>query len=301
MRGVVASIKRFILRKKIIQKTYDGWAIKNYQPNPIISFVIQSHNRSGHVELLVQKLRSVINNELIVIDDGSSLEHTTRLGKLLTQANEFLIRCNDLYEVITYDRALNFAKGKYVVLLQDDDDFDTIDWVEEGVQCFLQDDHLAILGGRDGLKLLPYDKDEIGVRGDFHIDGDIAYRVNSFKIALKRTDEFAYTQFVNRAPMWLQRDLFTQVLKSIDVSFAPFQWDDAELCLRAWLVGLRVGHYSAKFKIGGLGTGGMQIWNNELHQRQDEVNAKLLYSKYNSHLNYVNSLVDTCNRQMLMH
>lgn len=295
----------FFLREKIIsvkqieQKTYAGWTAKNYNSSPGVSFIIQSHNRSTDVLFLVKKLRTIPNAEILVIDDGSAMEHTIRLAKFLINANEFLLRCNDLYEVLTYSRALHFARGKYVVLLQDDDDFEAIDWVNEGLNHLDHDDLLVILGGRDGARLLPIGYDNTGRRGPFVLAGTFAFRANSFATELSKSTEsdpgLTYVQYVDRAPMWIRREVFMNVLHDFDVKFAPFQWDDAEVCLRAWLCGLRVGHYAAHFKTGGLGTGGMQLWNNALHQRQDEVNVKRVYELYGDTLTHIDSLVDQCN------
>ena len=293
------------LRRKIIpvkqlkQKTYAGWVSKNYNHLPATSFIIQSHNSSTNVLFLVEKLRTIPNAEILVVDDGSTLEHTVRLTKFLTNANEFILRCNDLYEVLTYSRALFFARGKYVVLLQDDDDFETMDWVNEGVNYLDHDKQLVILGGRDGARLLPVCYDQTNKRGPFTREGTFAHRANSFNIELYKSTGsepgLTYVQYVDRAPMWIRRDAFIEVLHDFDTQFAPFQWDDAEVCLRAWTHGLRVGHYAAKFKNGGLGTGGMQLWNNELHQRQDEVNVKRIYDLYEDQLSHIDSLVDQCN------
>ncbi|GAB3513172.1 hypothetical protein GCM10027341_54850 [Spirosoma knui] len=294
--------KKLVFAKRYEQKTYTGWLAKNYDHTPQISFVIQSHNKSENVIYLVNKLRTIQRSEILVIDDGSEFEHTLRLTKFLSNANEFLLRCNDLYEIITYGRALYFARGKYVVLLQDDDDFETTEWVNGALNCFEQDDLLVILGGRDGARLRPVPYDSTGTRGPFIQENNKVYRANSFKIELSKDSESApgltYIQYVDRAPMWLRRDVFINVLRDFDPQFAPFQWDDAEVCLRAWTLGLRVGHYPAKFKIGGLGTGGMRIWNNELHHRQDEVNIKRVYALYEDKLDYIDSLVDSCNRSL---
>ena len=291
--------KRIISAEKNTQKTYAGWVSKNYDHSPTVSFIIQSHNRSANVLLLIGKLRTIPNAELIVIDDGSTPNHTLRLVKCLTNANEFLLRCNDLYEVITYSRAMHFARGKYVALLQDDDDFETTDWVNKGINHLEQDSLLVILGGRDGARLLPILYDTSGQRGPFIMEDNMAYRANSFNIELsgnpKSAPGLTYVQYVDRAPMWIRRDLFLTVLHDFDTRFAPFQWDDAEVCLRAWTLGLHVGHYPANFSIGGLGAGGMQLWNSELHQRQDEVNVKRIYDLYADKLSYIDALVEQCN------
>ena len=77
------------------QKTYAMWVAKGYINTPIVSFILQSHNKSLQIEHIVHKLRKYPKCEIIVIDDGSDKPHSIRLTKLLTRANEFLIRSND--------------------------------------------------------------------------------------------------------------------------------------------------------------------------------------------------------------
>ena len=91
--------------------------------------------------------------EIIVIDDGSSMEHTVRLTKALTGANEFLVRANDLYENRTYDKAMRFSNGKYIALLQDDDDFEDTSWIDEAIGYFQKNPKMAILGGKWALRI----------------------------------------------------------------------------------------------------------------------------------------------------
>ena len=81
-----------------------------------------------------------------------------------------------------------------------------------------------------------------------------------------------------RAPMWINRELFMQHLHHIDFRFAPFQFDDYELCARTWLSGLQVGWYDAGFR--SLTAGGMRLWNNALAKEQNERNGHLLYELY---------------------
>jgi hypothetical protein len=69
-----------------------------------------------------------------------------------------------------------------------------------------------------------------------------------------------------------------QHLHHIDFRFAPFQFDDYELCARAWLCGLQVGWYDARFR--SLTAGGMRLWNNAFTQEQSERNGRLLYQLY---------------------
>lgn len=255
----LAVLKRLGLHSQ--KKNYAAWAAKGYRNEPLITFVFQTHNKSVAMEHLVPKLRKVANAEIIVIDDGSSLEHTQRLAQLLTGANEFLLRANDLYENITYDRCLRLANGKYVALLQDDDDWDNLDWVSDALRHFSDHPRLAILGGKNALEQTFCDDTQ------------------TFKSEAIRPPEgvdFWYCTAVNRAPMWIHRETFLSHLKHIDFRFAPFQYDDDELCSRAWLCGLEVGWYDAHFR--SLTAGGMRLWNKAFTEEQMKKNARLLYT-----------------------
>lgn len=90
--------------------------------------------------------------------------------------------------------------------------------------------------------------------------------------------DFCFVMSVNRAPMWINHDLYKQYLKHIDYSFAPFQSDDYELCLRAWTLGLKVGWYRLHFP--SLSVGGMRIYNNSFTREMTERNMPLLYDLY---------------------
>ena len=135
-------------------KTYQGWLAKGYKNDPEVSIIIQSHNKSLEICHILPKLRTYPSIEIIVLDDGSDMTHTRRLTENLTGANEFLLRFNDLYENITYDRAIRFANGKYIALLQDDDDFESIEWITQAVTLFKKYNRLAFIGGKDGLNLV---------------------------------------------------------------------------------------------------------------------------------------------------
>lgn len=262
-------------------KSRQGWLEKTYNNQPLISFIIQSHNKSAEVKYIVSKLRSVSNSEIIVINDGSSLYHTNTISSFLHGSNEFMVQANDLYENIMYDRTIRFANGKYISLLQDDDDFDDLSWVDVAIGHFSKYPNMVILGGRDGL--------DFGVIAT-DVAHDIPYKDNLNK-------DFSFVHIVNRAPMWINKKLFDEKLKFIDFNFAPFQYDDCELCLRAWLNGLQVGWYNAAFK--SLSAGGMRIWNTQFIQEQCMRNQKLLYDMYKDKKELLDVLINELNDKHL--
>lgn len=258
------------------KKSYEYWRSKGYLNTPRISFIIQSHNKSYQVIHIVKKLRKYPDAEIIVIDDGSDLRHTDALSKFLQNANEFIIRANDLYENVMYDKAIRFSNGTYIALLQDDDDFENLSWVEEAISYFERYPQLSILGGNNGLDFVADEERKFGLGASYENES-------------AESGSFRFVHHVDRAPMWLNRELFMQKLKHIDFSFAPFQFDDCELCLRAWLNGLQVGWYDAKFK--SLSAGGMRIWNSSFTGTQCQRNAAKLYEMYKNKKEQLDKLV----------
>lgn len=246
------------------KKSFAAWQAKGYEPRPEATFIIQSHNKSLQVCHILPKLRAYSAAcEIIVIDDGSAPAHTQRLTAALTSANDFLIRSNDLFENVTYDKAIRMANGRYIALLQDDDDFDGTQWIDRAIELFERHPRLAVLGGKDGLGI--------------HFDHD-KERAHGTAFEKQPTEGFAFVPAVNRAPMWLNRKLFTEYLHHIDFRFAPFQFDDYELCARTWLSGLQVGWYDAAFH--SLSVGGMRLWNTAFTDEQSTRNGRLLYQLY---------------------
>lgn len=243
-------------------KSRESWLSKGYNNEPIVTVIIQSHNKSLQVSHIITKLRAYPSIELIIIDDGSTPEHNRALAKLLTRANEFLLHSNDLYENIMYDRAIRMANGRFIALLQDDDDFDNLKWIDTAIHYFEQYPRLCIIGGKGAL--------------EFAFEPPKA-----FGKSISPQHPFDFVPAVNRAPMWVNKGLYMQKLKSIDFNFAPFQYDDYELCARTWLQGLQVGWYDAGFH--SLSTGGMRLWNRLFATQQTERNSRLLYDLYHQH------------------
>jgi GT2 family glycosyltransferase len=281
------------------EKTRQAWENRGHVAAPLISFIIQSHNKAEAVLRLSEKLAAIANTELIVIDDGSAPHHSTRLFQGMPKGNQFILRANDLYEVITYDRALSMARGHLAVLLQDDDDFDGYQWIQDAVQLFAAIPELGILGGRDAISLLPFEKEGDGNVGHYQTAGNLAWTPNLLKQRMgpdpRFPQHFQYAATVNRAPMWLRRENILNRLGGIDQAFAPFQADDYDLCYRCWKAGLRVGWYPARFHIQGMGTGGMRIWNRALTHEQSIRNMRRVYALHGSELESIQNHVDNLN------
>jgi hypothetical protein len=70
-----------------------------------------------------------------------------------------------------------------------------------------------------------------------------------------------------------------QQLGGIDNTFAPFQCDDVDLCLRTWKAGFQVGLYSTGF-VRDVGMGGMRLFNADKMGPQARKNWGIIYDRY---------------------
>ena len=290
----LALLKRVGRGRRVSGKSYAAWCARGYVNAPEVSVVIESHNKSLQVMHVVEKLRRWPSIEIVVVDDGSDVEHTVRLARGLTRGNEFLVRANDLYENVMYNKCIRFAQAPVVVLLQDDDDFDNLDWLAEGLRLMREFPRMVVLGGQDGFRVRFHDGDGVchSLEENLSLPLDMVQRATAGEI-VSGDGCFRFVEAVNRAPMFINRGLFAEFLHDIPFEYAPFQYDDYEICLRAWLMGLQVGSYSAGFK--SLSAGGMRLWNGAFTQEQMRRNGPRLYRAFKAEAGRIAALVEEAN------
>lgn len=286
--------KRLGKTKKPNGRSFAAWQARGYQYKPDVTVVMESHNKSLQIMHVVEKLRQYPSIEIIVIDDGSDFEHTERLAKFLTRGNEFLLRANDLYENVMYNKAIRMAQSDYVCLMQDDDDIASLDFIYQGLHLMREHPHMVFLGGKDGfdVKFLEGDGKQHTLEENLTLPLENLQRAVAGDI-VSGDGQFRFVVAVNRAPMWVNRRLFLEHIKEIPHSFAPFQYDDYEVCMRAWLCGLQVGSYDAQFS--SLSAGGMRLWNNAFTQEQMRRNGPQLYRLYRSEIDEIREKVAKAN------
>ena len=286
----LALLKRLGKGNKPNGRSFAAWEARGYQYAPEITVVLESHNKSLQIMHVVEKLREYPSIEIIVIDDGSSFEHTERLAKFLTRGNEFMLRANDLYENVMYNKCIRMAQSQYVVLMQDDDDFDSLDFLTEGLRLMKEHPQMVFLGGKDGFEVefLEGDGNHHSLEENLVLPMESLQRAKAGRL-LSGDGQFRFVEAVNRAPMWVNRTIFLEHIKEIPHSFAPFQYDDYEVCLRAWLCGLQVGSYDAHFH--SLSAGGMRLWNNAFAQEQMRRNGPQLYDLYRTRIDEIRAMV----------
>ena len=260
--------------RKILERP-DASIQAPYNEKPRVSVIVQLFNKRQNIEAIVAGLLVPAIDEIIVVDDGSRDGALEILPRLLTGKNHFIIRSNDIFEIRSYSRALDFARGEIVAFLQDDD-IPPPDgaWVTEALDLFDRNPKLAVLGGRDGLELRLRDPLPEADEAVNHIAYSAVNQHKGQRIDLP----FTFVDVVNRAPILVRRHTIQQ-LGGIDTAFAPFQCDDVDLCLRVWKAGFQVGLYSTAF-VRDVGMGGMRLFNPEKMGPQSRKNWRMIYDRY---------------------
>jgi GT2 family glycosyltransferase len=227
---------------------------------------------SGAAVQIVDDLRQFSDSEIIVIDDGSSHDHTQRLVGYLNGVNEFVLHANDLFDVIVFNRVFAFARGKYIAVMQDDDKYKGKDWVTRAVGHLDWDPKLAILGGRMRITL-PKD-------GKARDEG---------------AGVFQYVQAINASPMWIRREAFLE-LGGFDIDFAPMLWHEPAFCLKAWLSGYHVGWYKSGIRSCAIPTRQRRNVKEELTRDARKKNYELLMERYGDKLDGIRECVERMNQ-----
>lgn len=209
--------------------------------NPLVSIVIPNKD---HVEDLARCITSILENstyenyEIIVVENNSTSEEIFAYYKKIQQ--------NPSVKVITYEGEFNYsrinnlgvseARGEYILLLNNDTQVITLDWIEELLMYAQRPDVGAV-----GAKLYYEDRtiQHAGVvlaLGQHRTAGHSHYRVSCNNLGYM--GRLCYAQnvmAVTGACLMMSRKLF-QELGGLDESFAV-SLNDVDLCIRAWKAG----------------------------------------------------------------
>jgi len=286
----VTAYPRRVMISNRLKRQKTRRSAQKYNDTPIVAGILQHFNKAHNIPMLWSGLQAARFDELIVMDDGSVDGSANRWQKLLTSPNQFLIRSNDLFEVITYDRALRYSRADIVCLLQDDDKLpQDRRWVDRALDLFKEFPDLVILGGFRGADVLPRENVAVAAEMAMEFEGDVEgvrglFRHRTFRspaeVSPAGRSDFAFVMSVVRAPVFVRREAFIE-LGGFDLDFAPFLCDDVDNCLRAWRAGLQVGLYDVDFQRD-IGLGGMRAFNSKRMAEQVRINWEKIYRKHGS-------------------
>lgn len=235
-----------------------------YAERPRLSLIVLSFNHRANVEAIAAGLRRVPGAEIIVCDDGSIDGAERAWQAALTRPNDFLVRSNDIHDSRIYNRAVDFARGEIVAILQDDDiPPASAAWAAQALDLFDRYPRLGVLGGHQGWVLdLSAPADKVQARAVY---GYREARKWHYAQPIPSKDPatgvpFMFVQGVSIGPLLCRRTVYEELGGfNLDYSSAGEvgMLVDHELSLRAWLAGYHVAVYGpvpfARY-VGGQGT-----------------------------------------------
>jgi glycosyltransferase involved in cell wall biosynthesis len=270
-----------------------------YRDHPKVSVIVQSFNQVQNVAALESRLRRTCADELIVCEDGSlDGSHEAWLHRL-AGPNDFLLHSNDIHEIRAYGRAIAFARGEIICLMQDDDRPPRDgSWLADALEVFASYPALGVLGGWCGF-------DEYFT---------VEYNAPWLPSGLRRIPSvdphsglpLMFVENVNIGPYLLRKRVFEQ-LGGFDLGFSlpgePGITFEAEFCYRAWCEGYQVALTDIPVKLQGgeqsyILPGGTSLWGNDARIRNERTNKQRIEELYGGDLELIRYEIRKANRRL---
>lgn len=286
--GTVEAIKR--------RKEERSRSAVRYVDDPRCTVIVQSFNQVRNVTALEARLRATSADELIVCEDGSLDGSHEAWMRLLVNPNDFLLHSNDIHEIRTYNRAVRFAQGEIVCLMQDDDR-PPLDgrWLTDALDLFDRFPALGVLGGWCGF-------DEY-----FEVEYNAPWLpagTNPIPYANPLTGRpMMFVENVNIGPYLLRKRTFEEV-GGFDLRFSPPGEPgitfESEFCYRLWDLGHQVALTDIPVKQHTGATsyilpGGTTMWANEARVRNEITNKQLIRDLYDDKIPHIREGVTEAN------
>lgn len=273
---------------------------RTYAEQPRVSVIVQSFNQVRNVGYLESRLRRTCADELIVCEDGSLDGSDEAWLARLTRPNDFLIHSNDIHEIRSYSRAIDYARGEFVCLMQDDDRPPADGtWLAKALKLFDHFPKLAVLGGWCGFN--QYFAEEYNAPWLPDGAGAIPF------IEPRTKQPLMFVENVNIGPYLLRRRVYDE-LGGFDLRFSPPGEPgitfEAEFCYRAWRARYQVAltDIPVKARRGErqyIFPGGTFLWGQDARERNEVDNKARIADLYDRHLPGIQASIRQLNSREL--
>lgn len=273
-----------------------------YRDHPKLSLFLISFNHRQLIKPIIERLRLIPDCEIIICEDGSIDGSHQEWMKYLSRPNDFLIHSNDINEIRAYNRAVTFARGEIVCLLQDDDiPPGNAGWVTQALELFERYPKLAILGGYRAIFFAYSGPCKLEIEGKLN-KRYCAERKNDIPFlepGLKTP--FMFADCVNTAPVFYRRDAWIE-LGGFDLNYSkPGETGirfDFEICFEAWLKGWQVGLYERTDFKRRMGIQGSLFFTDSKRKNEIE-NGERLERTYGNTYGDIRKLCDEANMSLI--
>jgi hypothetical protein len=273
---------------------------RDFVEHPTVSVIVQSFNQVRNVGVLESRLRRTCADELIVCEDGSIDGSHEEWVRRLVRPNDFLLRSNDIHEIRSYGRAIAYARGEVVCLMQDDDRPPKDGaWLARVLELFEHYPGLAVLGCWCGFN--EYFDEEYNVPWLPPELTKIPFEDPNTGLPL------VFVENVNIGPYLFRKSVYEEV-GGFDLDFSPPGEPgitfEAEYCYRVWRHGYQVALTDVPVKLeqGGeeyIFPGGTTLWGNEARVRNELANKERIVELYDDELPAIQEEVRKANEALV--
>ena len=270
------------------------------------SIILTVHNKESLVGKVV---KSIIEHtktpfELVVVYDGCTDRSEEVVNSALAEANGEMKKLTvvyqpDVFQIKANNAGMKAASGEYFILIDDDIIINENGWEQRIIRPFLKFDDVFAVSGRSAhnstISRFHWLKHKaiIFFRGLLNIQP-----ANYVGIPGLRPTEmwdiqtnpnlprniFAIRNICVRAPLAFRADR-VKAMNYFDEAYAPYTWDDHDICYRAykehkWVSGAYVIDYTSKIEWGTI-----RNKNQGLFQRMYRQNVVLLYNRHKDMIN----------------
>jgi len=263
-------------------------------------FGIQFYNHKHNIRELARRYKLLsIKSKIIkfhILEDGSS-DGSKDLWLKYMCCNWAITHTNNLHEIRSYDKAIQYSTAPYFITLQDDDLPPTQhSWILDLHKLFRLDNKLAMIGMWCGFT---------GTSYFANIKGSCRPKRKSASISTKSSGiPFTYVSGINQGPIAIRTDVYRS-LGGFNFSYSevgkPGIHFETELSLRMWESGWRVGLINSlgwSRGVGGKGTASsLAKWLER--KRANRRNLVLVKQRFpNAALKVIDKEVRTANKEL---
>lgn len=231
----------------------------------MISIILTIHNKEFLIKKVVESVLKFthLDYELILVFDGCYDNSEIEINKINTKFKK--IYTDNVFETKANNEGMKNATGKYFILIQDDMIIDEHNWESRLIKPMMVFDNVFSVGSRDACNVY--------LENDNIVFKDFANINNSNR------NVFSIRDVVNRGPIAFDGDKIKK-LNYFDESYAPYTWDDIDICVRAfenykWICGCYWISYISKLE-----WGTTRIKNTSLYNNVFKRNENIFYSRH---------------------
>ena len=242
----------------------------------MISIVLTVHNKEWLISRVVNSIvdNTILDAELIVVFDGC----TDKSEEIVDAIDKKNLRYKKLYAADVFETMANnigmkASLGEYIIIIQDDMVINEMGWDKTLLEPFSHNDVFAVSAraahnygprGNELESVTDYIDKRLADRGVFYIRNS-----------------------VNRGPLAFRKRML-QDLNYLDEIYAPYTFDEHDICYRAykehrWVSGLYVIDYISE-----QGWGTTRSKNHELFYSSHRKNANIFYERHSDIIEGIN-------------